>query len=282
MLKRALFAVLFLGLPVGAYAQEAAPATQTPNKKVKKERPPKKRKVSRTIPVETPPPPPPATSDPMEILRRAAEAAKGLGRVYYEAQLKGIGPLAADVPSLWGTVVLGRGSTAPIEKFRVMVPGRVPGSAGLLEAMAGSDGKTFFLVDSENKRVTESKDRAVISDMEQVLSYLAVPELVQADPFGKEMKADKVEFKGTDKVNGALCYVVHVSNADGSEQTDWFFGTVGALPLRVNRTKVDSTGKTGTTSVTLMHLAANPAMERNPFTKYVPKGYQLREVKNGE
>ncbi len=282
MLKQGLFVLLFLGLSAGTYAQEATPETQTPDKKAEKEQPLEKRKPTTILPVEAPPPPPESTSDPMEILRRAAEAAKGLVRVYYEARLKGIGPLAADVPSLWGTVVLGRGSTGSLEKFRVMVPGVVPGSAGLIEAMAGSDGKTFFLVDVKSKTVTESKDRAVISDMEQVLGYLAVPEMVHTDPFGKAMKAAKVEFKGPGGVNGVSCYVVHVSSADGTEQTDWFFSTTDALPRRVDRIKVDSTGKTGTTSITLGQLAANPGMQRDPFTKYVPKGYQVRQLGNGE
>ena len=277
MLKRALFALLFLGLPAGAYAQDVAPGTQTPNKKVEKDGPRKERKVE-TIPVEAIPLATPVepTSDPMEILRRAAEAAKGLGRVYYEASLKGRGPLAAHVPSLWGTVVLGGRSATSIEKFRVMVPTVVPGTAGLVTAMAGSDGKNFFLVDVKNKTVTESKDRAVISDMEQVLRYLAVPELVHTNPFDKVMKADKVEFKGTTKVSGIPCYIVQVSNADGTEQADWFFSTIDELPRRVDRIKVDSTGKTGTISVTLDQLAANPGMQRDPFTKYVPEGYQVR------
>ncbi|MFQ5591146.1 MAG: outer membrane lipoprotein carrier protein LolA [Phycisphaerae bacterium] len=215
------------------------------------------------------------TNDPKEILKRAADAAKGLKRFYYEASCKGTGPLAENVPILWGTVILGGRSSTPPEKFRVMVPSTVPGSAGLVVAMAGSDGKTFYLVDVKRETVTESEDRAVISDMAPIVDYLAVPELVHTDPFGEAMRASKVEFNGTEEVNGIPCYVVTVSNADGTRTTQWYFSVRDAYPRKVKRTTKDSQGRTGTTQITLSKVAPNPAMERDPFVKYVPKGYKV-------
>ena len=276
MLKRALYALLILGLPVGGYAQEAPSGSQVPSKKAEREslvKPRAPRAPASAGPVAPPPEP---TSDPMEILERAAEASKRLKRVFYEGRVRGSGTLAADVPSTWGTAVLGDRSSASTEKFRIMVPGSVPGSSGLLTAMAGSDGKVFFLVDVQKETVTESKDRAVIGDREQMLRYFAIPELMHKDPFGKAKKADKVEFKRYDEVNGIACYVVHVSNADGTEQTDWFFSTTDSLPRRVDRIKVDSTGKTGTISLTMERLIPNPIMQQDPFTKFVPEGYKVR------
>jgi hypothetical protein len=281
-----LLVLLFMGLPAGVSAQDAASASQTPGAKAEEkpsgkkaqEKPRgKERKISRTFPTpeKLPAKYPEETSDPMEVLRRAAQTSSELTRVYYEARFKGIDPNPADVPYLWGTVVLGGRSDTSTEKFRVMVPGKVPGPSGFVTAMAGSDGKVFFLVDVKKETVTESEDRAVISDMAQMLEYLAVRQITHTEPFSKEMKADKVEFKGSDKVNGIPCYVVHVSNADGSEQTHWYFSIRDGLPRRIERIKVDSTGKTGTAQLTLEKMAINPHMVRDPFTTYVPKGYKV-------
>jgi outer membrane lipoprotein-sorting protein len=89
------------------------------------------------------------------------------------------------------------------------------------------------------------------------------------------MKADKVVFRGTMAVDRRECYVVHVSNADATEYTDWYFSTFDAYPRRVARFKKDSAGQVSMTQVTLKNIAANPGMMRDPFKKYVPEGYQV-------
>ena len=264
--------LILVSFSSGALAQEATPGPQTPEKQQGK-RPAPKRMPGRMW-LEPAPPPPDPTSDPIEIFRRAAAAAKTLKTFYFEATLRGIGPLAADVPALWGTVVQGGESTGAVQKFRVMINTNVPGNTLQESAMAGSNGKTFFLVDGANKTVAESDDPAVMGDMAQVLPYVTVPQLMHPEPFSKEMKADKLEFIGTEIVSGQECYIVQVPGEGAGEQTMWFFSTQDALPRRVERIKTDSKGRSGTVRLTLAALSVNPNFGRDPFQTFAGHGYK--------
>ncbi len=272
MLVRMLGTLILVSFSGGALAREAAPGPQTPEEQ-KGNRPTPKRMPGRMW-LEPAPPPPEPTSDPIEIFRRAAAAAKKLEMFYYEATLRGIGPLAADVPALWGTVVQGGESNGSLQKFRVMINDNVPGNTLQEAAMAGSDGKTFFLVDGANKTVAASDDPVVMGDMAQVLPYVTVPQLMHPEPFSKEMKADKLEFVGTETVSGKECYIVQVHGEVAGEQTMWFFSTQDALPRRVERIKTDAKGRSGTTRLTLAAVSSNPNFGRDPFQTFAGHGYK--------
>lgn len=272
MLVRMLGTLILVSCSGVVLAQEATPAPQTPEKQ-KGNRPAPKRIPGRMW-LEPAPPPPEPTSDPIEIFRRAAAAAKKLKTFYFEATLKGIGPLGADVPAVWGTVVQGGESTGSLQKFRVMINNNVPGDTLQESAMAGSDGKTFFLVDGANKTVASSDDPAVMGDMAQVLPYVTVPQLMHPEPFSKEMKADELEFIGTEVVNGQECYIVQVPGEGAGEQTMWFFSTQDALPRRVERIKTDAKGRSGTVRLTLAALSSNPNFGRDPFQTFAGHGYE--------
>ncbi|UCE60279.1 MAG: hypothetical protein JSU63_00730 [Phycisphaerales bacterium] len=267
---------------------ETTPANVPPTDPTKADKPAKATKArpsERVSRVEEPKPKIPRLTDPIAVLKYAAKAAERIDHIYYEASTKGYGTMASEVPALWGTVILGGESTGGFDKFRFMKPDVVPGPAGLVTAMVGSDGKTFFLVDVKHNTVTQSYDPKVMSDMGPLLPYVAVLELLYPEPFAKEMKADKLELRPDALVAGVPCYVVHVSTKGGRQQTDWYFSTKDLLPRRVDRITKDASGKTGTAQLVLSNISVNPRLARDPFTAYFPEGSKsvdLREPKPQE
>ncbi len=212
-------------------------------------------------------------ADGREVLKKADAAAKALKAVQYKAAVKGLGADEARQPKVEGKVVMsGWASSAP-QKFRYDVKVQRSGSSDNEEYSAGSDGNMVFLVDPSKKIAYEDIDPAVLGSNARVVSSVAVRKLLNPDAFADEIKAEKIELKGTATIGDQDCYEVHVDYGKESGQGVWFFSKKDFLPRRVDRMFPSRSGEMGGRQTILTDLVIDPKLEPEPFKLALPAGF---------
>lgn len=215
------------------------------------------------------------SSEGFEILKKAETALKEVKQVSYRAEFKATGWVAAFVPEVSGTALLGERSKWDLDRFRCEVKLQPRGSSEVIELTAGSDGDLFFLIDSKNKMAYEDMDPAVLGSQGRDIQRVLMREFTASDPFGDEIKPDLVELKGTESVGGEECYQIHIKS-DTPPEVVWFISKKDFLPRRVRRihpNRRDPKGEPGTTELTVTNLVVNPKLNSNPFKLVVPTGF---------
>jgi len=213
-------------------------------------------------------------TDPVEILKKADEAAKAAKSVQYTASAKGLGTQAARTATVEGTVILlGWKNNAP-EKWIVDAKAQRAGSSEANELVAGFDGNNYYLIDKPKKTMYQDMDQAVMGSGARLVQGLLMVEFVHPTPFTDEINADKQELRGTTKIGDEECYEVFVKYKGVNQQANWFFSTKDFLPRRVDRRTPGPGGaEGGGTTLTVTKLAVQPKFEKDPFVVTLPEGY---------
>jgi outer membrane lipoprotein-sorting protein len=214
-------------------------------------------------------------TDGREILKKAAEAAKNVKLVGYEAEYSSTGWVKPYVADVKGKVVVGEQSKWELDRFLCEVTLKPPGSEESHQFSAGSNGDLFFLVDSKTKTVYADIDSAVLGSQGRHIMRVLLRQFGAPDPFKEELEAKSIELKGTETVHGEECYHVFVKPEAPPEQ-DWFFSKRDLLPRKVIRSYLnqqDPKAEKGTTQLTITDLEANLRVAVDPFKVKVPKGY---------
>ncbi len=212
-------------------------------------------------------------SDAMEILRRADAACKTVKIVRYKASAQGLGADEARMPKVEGTAVFGGWVNNAPERFRYDAKVQKPGSSETQEYSAGSDGNLVYLIDPQKKTVYADMDPAVLGSAARPLRSILVGKIVNPEAFKDELKAEKVELKGTTKVGDEECYDVFVSYGQDNGEGVWSISKKDFLPRRVERSFPRPDGGKGGRLVTLTDLVVNPKIEGDPFKLVVPQGF---------
>ncbi len=212
-------------------------------------------------------------TDAMEILKKADAAAKAIKVVQYKAVAKGLGADEARLPTVEGTAIMSGWLGFGPEKYFYDVKVQRPGSADAAEYSAGSDGNLVFFVDPSKKTAYEDIDPAVLGSNARVIASIAVRKLLNPEAFADEMKAEKVELKGTAKIGDQECYEVHVHYGKDAGDGAWFLAKKDFLPRRVERTFPTQGGEMGGRQTTLSDLVVNPALEKDAFKLKLPEGF---------
>jgi len=212
-------------------------------------------------------------TDPVEILKKADAASKAVDFIQYMASVKGEGAAESRVPKVSGTVVLkGWNNGAPAQaRFEAKV--QRPGSSDVNDVTVGSDGKTYFLIDSKEKKVYEDIDPAVVGTSGRGVRALTMAEYVHPEPFSDEIKGKKQELKGSAKVGDEDCYEIHVTYSDAGQEATWFFSKKDFLPRGVNRYFQSPTGEKGSSQLIVTKLTVDPKFDKDPFKLTVPEGF---------
>ena len=212
-------------------------------------------------------------TDALEIIKKADAAAKELKVVQYKAVTKGLGADEARLPTVEGTVVMSGWLGFGPEKYRYEVKVQRPGSSEIAEYSAGSDGNLVFLIDPSKKIAYQDIDPAVLGSNARVIASIAVRKLLNPEAFADEIKAEKVELKGSAKIADQDCYEVHVSYGGDFGDGVWFFSKKDFLPRRLERTFPSQGGATGGRQTTLTDLVVSPKLDKDPFKLTLPEGF---------
>ena len=174
-------------------------------------------------------------TDPTEILKKADEASKAVDSVKYTAKGKGLGTDEAKAPVVEGTVYLQGYKSQRPEKVRYEVKITPPGSSEVKDIIMGNDGKDYFLIDPSKKIAYVDIDPAVVGSAGGMTRILTIMEYVHDEPLSDEIKGEKKELKGSEKVGNEDTYHVYVKYSQAGQEADWYFSKKDFLPRRVDR-----------------------------------------------
>jgi len=212
-------------------------------------------------------------TDPVEILKKADAACKAAKFVQYTASFKGLNAEEARAPKVSGTVVLSGWANGRPEKWRYDLKIERPGSSDVSEATAGSDGKTFFVIDPKTKKAYEDIDPAVLGSTGRAVRGVTMAEFVHNEPFSDEINGEKQELKGVTKVGDEDCYEVLVKYKAQAQEATWFFSKKDFLPRRVDRVFTNQAGEKGGSQLIVTKLTVGPKFDNDPFKLVVPEGF---------
>jgi outer membrane lipoprotein-sorting protein len=212
-------------------------------------------------------------TDPIEILKKADAACKAVDFIQYTASVSGEGAAKSLVPNASGTVVLKDWGKSGPAQYRFEAKIERPGSSDVTEITVGSDGKSYFLINTKEKKVYEDIDQAVVGTAGRSVGLLTMAEYVHPEPFSDEIKGTRQELKGSTKVGDEDCYEIHVTYAEAGQEATWFFSKKDFLPRRVDRFRKMPTGEKGSSQLIVTKLTVDPKIDKDPFKLIVPEGF---------
>lgn len=260
---RVLCVIAIVNVAMLSYAQDKKPETAKPE--------PAKQETTAKVELK-----PGDMSDPTEILKKVDAAAKAVKSVRYKASAKASGAAKTQLPfTVEGVVTLGGDATAPPlpTKFRIEAKFQPPGSSEPVEALVGSDGDKFWLIDHKAKTAYADIEPAVLGRRGQAATALSMVEFIHAQPFSDEINAKKKELRGTKKIGNEECYEIYVMYAMNDSETVWFVSKKDFLPRRCDRI-VSRGGQTGAMELEISELTVDPKLTDDPYKLVVPEGYK--------
>ena len=151
----------------------------------------------------------------LEIVKKADTAIKKVTSVQYTSRREISGPLAKRLSPAQGTVIYKMKSLEDPPKYRTSVRMKPRNSEEELWFTVGSDGDLFYLIDPAKKIVYEDMDPAVAGNRGGVARGLVMQEYMATDPFGDELKADTLAYRGTESADGEDCHMVRAAASPG-------------------------------------------------------------------
>lgn len=222
---------------------------------------------------QTAPPKSAELTDPRAILQKADAAVKQVKIAQYKATAKGLGADEARMPLTEGTAVLSGWQNLAPAKYRYEVKVKRSGSEEVTEYIAGCDGDITYLIDPAKKMVYADMDPAVLGSASRTVRGVSVGKLVNPDGFADELKADKIELKGSTTVGGVDCYEIAIDFGEDGGEGVWAIGKADFLPRRTTRTFPRPGGEKGGRELTLTDLVVNGKTDKDPFALTVPEGF---------
>jgi len=216
----------------------------------------------------------PSTGDQArDILKQSAAAIKKLDRVEYQARYHGTEWIKQFVPSIEGSVVVGKQSQHEINRFFCRVTLKPNDSEETLELTAGSDGDQFFLIDPKTKKAHLDMDPAVLGTQGRNIQRVVLSDLAAPEPYEDALEAETVKLEGSETIEGQECHAIRVIGDEPPERV-YYIAKSDLLPRRVVRIFKNDKDEKGTTELTLAALKPNPSEPKNPFVLQVPPGFE--------
>ncbi|UCC31045.1 MAG: hypothetical protein JSU86_01970 [Phycisphaerales bacterium] len=212
-------------------------------------------------------------TDPLEILKKADAAAKAVESVKYKVSYKGRGAAGAQAPTIEGTVLMDGWFESAPDKFLCEANVKQPGSSEVRIITAGSDTRTFYVIDHQAKVAYVDVFPRVMGSIGRPALSLRMVEFVHPSPFSHEINSRKQELRGTKKIGGEDCYEVYVVYTNRLLQAIWYFSKKNFLPRSVIRRQSGPSGERLEEQWTLTDVVVDPDVGKDPFKLRLPAGY---------
>lgn len=212
-------------------------------------------------------------TDPVAILKKLDEATKRVKSVRYTAELSFGGSLVRG-PNVKGTAILAGESEDGLDQFRFEIKVQDYGQQEVREYVAGSDGRTFFMIDHKNKVAREDVEDFVLGNLRELRLRFGMREFIHPEPFSDEIHAQKAELIGSEKIGNVDCYKIHIVYASGLGEARWWVGKTDFLPRAAERLVKSPTGEPGSMTLKITELTPNPTLPPDVFKLTVPDGYR--------
>lgn len=170
-----------------------------------------------------------------KVLQDSAAAINKVTGITYQSQLYGVGALKemmdgeGQVRQIRAAGKTGRNAPVAIEgKIKELGKGKTPfkvSSNGEIVEWIDDPANTHF-----KRPITDRTDAQRVLSLG---SQLLMTELTEAEPYSKQLKAQKVELKPNEQVHGVDCQVVMVSWENGLRSEIWWIGAQDHLPRKI-------------------------------------------------
>lgn len=215
-------------------------------------------------------------TDPVEILKKADAAAKAVKSIKYKVSYEGRGAAGAQTPTIEGTVLMDGWFESAPDKFLCEANVKQPGSSEARTITAGSDTRTFYVIDHQTKMGYVDVFPQVIGSIGRPALSLRMVEFVHPNPFRDEINGREQQLRGSKKIGGEDCYEVYVVYSNRLLQAIWYFSKKDFLPRSVIRTRSASAGQRLEEQWTLTDIVVDPEVGKDPFKLRLPAGYTRR------
>lgn len=212
--------------------------------------------------------------DPVEILKKADEAAKSVKAVRYKVKFQGTGSIEAKTPKVEGSVLLSDFQNGQAKKRKIEAKGARPGSSDSFQVTIGGDGNVFYVIDPQTKTVHEDIDPQVVGSWRRLVGGLIMAEFGHLTPFQDEINGEKHEYQGSEKIGDEDCHKILVRYKGGQQEAVWYFSKKDGLPRRSDRTQMGPDGQGGSTQQIVTNLEVDPKVEDSAFKITVPEGFK--------
>lgn len=136
-----------------------------------------------------------------------------------------------------------------------------------------SDGQIVSWIDNDKKTVFERFTRSAKDKQVQAADASLIKQILDAQPFGKDLGAPKATLDGTATADGTPCDIVSVSFGENKENRKWYFAAADHLPRKLEL----SIGAFATV-YEFSDLKVNPDLSVDRFTLATPEGYKRDAV----
>lgn len=215
--------------------------------------------------------------DPKQIVQKSAEAIGKLKVVAYDLEYKVAGTFVYFLPNVSGRVIMGKESPDGFKRFHCRVKMQKGDSAEAIEVTAGADGNIYYLIDDKAKTVYADIDPQVMGKHRDGIDFTLTREFGLARPFEDALNGGEMKYVREEKVDGHDCHVIFFKSSPIVPAMDWYFSKADHLPRRIHFANKDPQGNEGSGQATLLNLAVDPKLDKDPFQLVVPPGYKRTE-----
>ncbi len=145
-----------------------------------------------------------ASSEALEILKKADEAARKIEAVRIRVTSKPTGLVANFIGATEGETLM-TGWDAELQRpkmFWAHIKTTAPGAEEPMELTGGGDGDSYFLVNHTAEKAYEDMDPGVLGTGGQALGAIGITQFVHPSPYERDLGAKKVELLGREEVGG--------------------------------------------------------------------------------
>lgn len=206
-------------------------------------------------------------------LEEMAKAVRDAQAISYRVHFYGKEGMMAIMPPTKIEVTQKRDPNKPGSVWLTRVEGRRDEVQGVpaVEILLVSDGEKRTWIDNEKKTVFERPLTQNSNDVVVISANLAVlRELLEAEPFTKDLAAPTIRSEAGTTVNGVECDVVVADQGPELHATTWVIAKTDRLPRRVER---KFAGGVGSQIWELTEVQLNPSVELDRFELPIPEGF---------
>lgn len=218
-----------------------------------------------------------ARPDPRELLRKANEAAAKLTAVSYDAEFRGEGAIANQIPTVKGRIIAQRGETPDRPKVRIEGQLAEPGSHTPTQVKFASDGNEAFRIEEARRLFLRGNTTDAVSPE---LNALLPPKYLVDAPFRTDIAVSEVIHEGVEEVDGVECDKLKIiyDPVNRLAMTYWFGRKDHLLRRLENNLQLRIPGKPGPQVGRIIfstsNLSASPAINGDTFSFSAPEGYR--------